>query len=170
MFSVSQIAALLIRYSLLLALSCGYVLAGAQVPPVQGKVELTLPAGASAKKANEFLATLKPATTLQALENGNDLLLEFPSIAAAGPVKFKVVSTMPRTDGLWLLSLSQQPESGASLFAALTLEPSALPEATLLLTLRNTQTILLVARAGGKYYGLLREIKIGQPTTIPMPQ
>ncbi len=47
------------------------------------------------------------------------------------------------------------------------LEPSALPEATLLLNLAKTQPILLVVRAGGKYYGLQREIKIGVPMPTP---
>ena len=74
---------------------------------------------------------------------------------------------MPRTDGMWLLSLSPLPESGAALFATVMLEPSALPEATLLLNLTKTQPILLVVRAGGKYYGLQREIKIGVPMSSP---
>ncbi len=141
----------------------------AQTPPATAapKATLQIPAGASAKKADEFLATLRPPTSVGALGSGNDLLLEFPAIAAAGPIHFKAVSTIPRTDGLWLLSLSPQPESGAALFATVTLEPSALPEATLLLDLAKTQPILLVVRAGGKYYGLQREIKIGMPMTAP---
>ena len=43
----------------------------------------------------------------------------------------------------------------------------SLPEATLLLNLAKTQPILLVVRAGGKYYGLQREIKIGVPMPTP---
>jgi hypothetical protein len=130
--------------------------------------DFVLPAGASAKKADEFLATLRPPTSLKALESGNDLLLEFPAIAAAGPIPFKAVSTMPRTDGMWLISLSPQPESGVPLFASVILETSALPEISLLLNLAKTQSILLVARAGGKYYGLQREIKVGIPMTGPI--
>lgn len=124
-----------------------------------------LPLNSSAKKADEFLSTLRPPTSVQALENGSDLLLDFPGIASAGPIRFKVVSTIPRTNGMWLLNLSPQPESGSALFASVTLEPSALPETTFLLNLSKTQVILLVVRAGGKYYGLQREIKIG----LPMP-
>lgn len=165
MIFFSRIDAFIVRFGLPLLLSCCPTVTLAQTPP-----GLTLTAGAFSKKADEFLASLRPSTSVLALESGNDLLLEFPSIAAAGPVRFKIVSTMPRTDGLWLLSLNRQPESGTSLFAAIALEPSTLPEVTLLLNLSKTQPILLVARAGGKYYGLLREIKIGQPTTIPTPK
>ena len=137
-------------------------------PAGGNRTDLTLPAGASAKKADEFLATLRPPTSLKVLQSGNDLLLDFPAIAAAGPIAFKAVSTMPRTDGMWLLSLSPQPESGVPLFASVLLETSALPEVTLLLNLAKTQSILLVVRAGGKYYGLQREIKVGIPMPTPI--
>lgn len=125
------------------------------------KPGLALPANASTKKADEFLATLRPPTSVNTLESGNDLLLDFPDVAAAGPVRVKAVSTIPNTDGIWLLSLSPQPDSGAALFAAVTLSPSSLPDTTLLLNLTKTQPILLVVRARGSYYGLQREIKIG---------
>ncbi len=143
----------------------GWVLPSHSQNATFARAELTLPAGASAKKVDEFLATLRPPTSLKALESGNDLLLDFPAIAAAGPIAFKAISTMPRTDGMWLLSLSPQPESGVPLFASVMFETSALPEISLLLNLAKTQPILLVARAGGKYYGLHREIKVG----VPMP-
>jgi len=138
---------------------------GAQTSsPSKAQAGLALPSGASAKKVDEFLATLRPPTSIQALESGNDLLLDLPDIAAAGPVRVNAISTMPGTDGMWLLSLSPQPESGAALFAAVTLAPASLPDTTFLLNLTKTQPILLIARAGGKYYGLQREIKIGIPT------
>lgn len=132
------------------------------------KLNITLPAGASTKKADEFLATLRPATSFSALESGNDLLLEFPDVAIAGGIRIKIISAMPNTDGMWLLSLSPQPDGGNTLLAALTLTQSSLPEATLLLNLFKTQSILLVVRSGGKYYGLQREIKIGTPSSAPV--
>lgn len=162
------------RYSEILAHAATFVVAlgctgllHAQSVSSLPKAGLSLPVGASERKTNAFLATLRPPTSIQTLESGNDLLLEFPTIATAGHIRFKAVSTIPRTDGMWLLSLSPQPESGDALFAAVTLEPSALPEATLLLNLEKTQPILLVVRAGGKYYGLQREIKIGVPMLTP---
>ena len=136
----------------------------AQMPSAPATA-IVLPATASAKKADEFLSTLKPPTSVQALASGNDLLFEVPDVAAAGQVRVKLTSTMPRTDGLWLMSMSPQPESGISLLAAVTLGISALPEVSLLLTLNQTQTLLLVARAGGKYYGIQREVKIGELTS-----
>ena len=48
------------------------------------KSNITLPSGASAKKVDEFLSTLRPPTNFNTLESGNDILLEFPDIAAQG--------------------------------------------------------------------------------------
>lgn len=121
-----------------------------------------LPLNADGKKVDEFLATLRPPTNLKSLISGNDLLLEFPAVTSSGPVRFRVVSTVPRTDGLWVLSLHSQPDSGAALFASVAIEPSAFPEASLLLNIEKTQPVLLVVRSSGKYYGLQREIKVGQ--------
>jgi len=165
MFSASRHFKTIAQTALCLAILGSPMLSSSQTAPTPPKTGLILPAGASAKKADEFLSTLRPPTSIQTLESGNDLLLDFPAIAAAGPIRFKAVSTMPRTDGMWLLSLSPQPESGSALFASITLEPSALPEATLLFNLGKTQPILLVVRAAGKYYGLQREIKVGLPVS-----
>ena len=135
----------------------------AQATPQPGTpgATLVLPTGASSQKADAFLATLKPPTSVKALLNGNDLLLEVPDIAVSGPVRTKIVSTIARTDGLWLLSLHPVPDSGNALFAALQIDVAALPEATLTLQLYKTQPLLLVVRAGGKYYGTYRDVKVG---------
>lgn len=123
---------------------------------------INFPPSASMKKVDEFLATLRPPTTAKALLAGNDLLLDLPDIVAAGPVRAKVVSTITRTDGMWLLSMHPLPDSGSALFAGLQIDIAALPEATLTLQFYKTQTVLLVVRAGGKYYGTYREVKVGQ--------
>jgi hypothetical protein len=137
--------------------------AQAQAPAaIAGPGALVLPVGASAKKADEFLATLRPPTSFKALLSGNDLLLDIPDIARAGRVRAKVVSTIARTDGMWLLNLHATPDTGNALFLGMQLDVSALPEATVSLLLQKTQPVLLVARAGGKYYGLYREVKVGQ--------
>lgn len=130
------------------------------------KLNITLPAGASTKKVDEFLTTLRPAITFNTLESGNDLLLEFPDVAIAGGIRIKVISSMPNTDGIWLFSLHPQPVGGNALLASLTLTQNSLPEATLLLNLLKTQSILLVVRSNGKYYGLQREIKIGASAPV----
>ena len=153
--------------SISLALQCSFFapMAHAQtapaVPAAAPGITLTLPPGASAQKADAFLAMLKPPTSMKALLSGNDLLLEVPDIAAAGPVRAKIVSTIARTDSLWLLSLHPAPDSGNALFAALQIDVAALPEATLTLQLYKTQPLLLVVRAGGTYYGTFRDVKVG---------
>ncbi len=126
---------------------------------------ISLPAGASAKKADEFLSTLRPPTSVKALLSGNDLLLSVPDIARAGPVRAKAVSTIARTDAMWLLNLHPSPDSGSALFVSMQFDVSALPEVTTALQLYKTQPVLLIARASGKYYGLVREVKVGQLAT-----
>ncbi len=133
--------------------------------PMAGSA-INLPAGASVKKADEFLATLRPPTSVKALLNGNDLLLSVADIARAGPVRAKAVSTIARTDAMWLLNLHPAPDSGSALFVSIQFDVSALPEMSTALRLYKTQPILLVARASGKYYGLVREVKVGQATAL----
>jgi hypothetical protein len=127
--------------------------------PAGGQI---LPIGASAKKVDEFLATLRPPTSFKALLNGNDLLLDVPDIARAGPVRVKAISTIARTDAMWLLTLHPMPDSGSAMFVGTQFNVAALPEMTLTLQLYKTQPVLLVARAGGKYYGFNKEVKVGQ--------
>jgi hypothetical protein len=138
----------------------------AQNPPATPSAVMPLGAGISSKKADEFLATLRPPTSVKALLIGNDLLLDIPDVAKAGQVRARVVSTISRTDGMWLLSLHAMPESGSALFAGMQFEVSALPDATLSLQLYKTQPVLLVARSAGKYYGLYREVKVGSNAAV----
>ena len=135
---------------------------GQPASPPGAKPGLVLPAGASAQKVNEFLATLKPATNFQSLEIGNNLKLGLTDIVESGSVRVTMSSTLPRTDAMWLLTLAGQPEGGGPLFGALALEPSAQPDASLVVKLYKTQHLLLVVRAAGKYYGVHRHIKVGE--------
>lgn len=135
----------------------------AQAQSSQGlAASVVFPAGLPTKKADEFLATLRPPTSFKALLSGNDLLLELPDIARAGAVHVKAVSTIPKTDAMWLLSLHAMPDSGNSVFVGVQFDVAALPEITVPLQLFKTQPVLLVARSGGKYYGLSREVKVGK--------
>ena len=135
------------------------------LPPVfsqtQSTTKISIPATANSKKADEFLATLRPATSVAALESGNDILVTYPDLTPPGLIKINIISTMPNTDGIWIISLHPQPENGTAQFAGITLTPNSPPDVTLALNLTKTQSILIVARANGKYYGLQREIKIG---------
>jgi predicted secreted protein len=139
-------------------------LAQAQAPTLPGgNPGLELPPGGSSQKVNEFLGTLKPPTNFKALENGNNLKLVVPDIAASGPVHVGMSSTLPRTDALWLLTLEARPDGGSPQFLSVALEPSTQPEVNMVVNLYKTQHLLLVARAGGKYYGVHRQIKVGVP-------
>ena len=146
-----------------LALGC-WISAGAQTSPgtkLPVPYQLAIDPKAE-QRVNAFLSTLTPPVTFDKLESGNDLLLEFPDIAIAGPVHVKMISTIPRTDRLWLLSLSNKIDGPSALISSVQWEPVALPETTLLVDLQHTQSLLMVVRAAGKYYGVHRQIKIGQ--------
>lgn len=138
----------------------GQVNASAGAKPV-----LALPVGANVQKVNEFLATLKPPTSLQSLEVGNNLKLGVADIVEGGAVQVAMSSTLPRTDAMWLLTMAAQPEGGGVLFGSLMLEPSAQPEASLRVKLYKAQHLLLVVRSGGKYYGVHRHVKVGETSS-----
>lgn len=123
---------------------------------------LELPANADSKKVDEVLQTLRPPTNFKSLLAGNDLWMEFPDVAASGKVRIKLLSAMPQTDAFWLFTLAAQPETGAAQLASASFGIAVLPETTLTVNLVQTQTLLFVARANGKYYAVQREIKIGQ--------
>ena len=170
-FNFQQAASLWVcAFGLTAGLAFGPLSASAQTPAPSLQTGMALPNGASSKKADEFLATLRPPTTYKALLSGNDLLLDIPDIARAGSVKVKAVSTIVRTDGMWLMSLHATPDSGSALFVGMQFDVSALPEATLNLQLYKTQPVLLVARAGGKYYAIFREVKVGQVGSTGAPK
>lgn len=145
---------------------------------------LTLPTAAA------VLGALSPPTSLERLESGNELLLESPDIVRSGIVKIRMMSAMPRTDAMWLLNLSppamqasplpylpsgkkttaestvDKPKiskpSGA-LLASFRFKTDQPPEEVVEINLDTTQTLLLVARAGGRYFGVKREVKVGYP-------
>jgi hypothetical protein len=134
--------------------------------PSSPKGGVELPNGMTAEKVNEFLTTLRPPITFQALESGNNLKLLSPDIAQNGLIKIGIHSTLPKTDGIWLLTLDAQLDSGSALFASFSLGPAVQPQLNIFLNLYKTQSLLLVARSGGKYYGVVREIKIGAPSNL----
>jgi hypothetical protein len=146
--------------------TCGAMAAwGASVGAsyAQQPAAVPLPADATDTLANRVLATFKPSTAVNQLLAGNDVLLEFRSVSRAGINRVRVVSGMPRTDALWLLTLSPAPDAGGALLASAFFETGTQPEASFLTRLEHTQPLLAVVRAGGAYYGVIREIKIGKP-------
>jgi hypothetical protein len=146
---------------LLVLANMAHTQAQAQTAPAAAP-RFVLPMDVKGQKANELLATLKPPANLQALQIGNNLKLVVPDITASGPVAVEMTSTLPRTDAMWLLTLDPQPDSGSALFAAITLEPAALPQAQLNINLYKTQHLLMVVRAAGKYYGVHKHVKVGE--------
>lgn len=146
--------------SLCMGLSCSWVY-GQGLAASVAKPGLLLPSGVNPQKVNEILATLRPPSSVQTLEQGNNLKLGLSDIVESGLTRISMSSTLPRTDAMWLLSLAAQPEGGGALFGSVTLEPAAHPEVSMVVKLYKTQHLLLVVRAAGKYYGVHRHIKVG---------
>lgn len=151
------------RFCLFAVIFFGFAPIWAQPSPQQ---PFTIPAGASTQKINEFLSTLKPPTSLTALENGNELQLNVPDISAQGYIDLGIKSTIPRTDAMWVMTMDNQPESGNALLSAITLDTAAAADIKLKVALYKTQYILLIARAGGRYYGVYKQVKLG-PSPAP---
>jgi hypothetical protein len=129
----------------------------------QPAAAVAVPQSAQVALANRVLAGLKPATSVDKLLAGNEVLLEFRSVARAGVNRVRIVSGMPRTDALWLFTLSPAPDAGGALLASAFFETGTKPEATFFTNLEHTQPLLAMVRSGGLYYGVIREIKIGKP-------
>ncbi|MEN9587867.1 MAG: hypothetical protein RIT15_1442 [Pseudomonadota bacterium] len=134
--------------------------------PSSPKGNMDLPNGITTEKVNEFLATLRPPITFQSLERGNNLKLLAPDIAQNGLIKIGIFSALPKTDSIWLLTLDAQLDSGSAMLASFSLGTTVQPQLNIFLNLYKTQSLLLVARSGGKYYGVVREIKIGTPSNL----
>lgn len=136
-----------------------------------GWPSLALAAGAAATEpadplfslatANEVLAALNPPTSIDKLESGNDLLLDLPDVARSGEVPVRLLSAMPRTRQMWLLSLQPDAEAKGSLLRQFKFGTNDPPEASTTVQLAATQNLLLVALAGGRYFGVQRQVKVG---------
>lgn len=151
------------RFCLFVVIFLGFAPVWAQTPPQQ---PFTLPSGASTQKINEYLSTLKPPTSFASLENGNELQLSVPDISAQGYIDLGIKSSIPRTDAMWVMTMDNQPESGNALLSAITLDTSAAADIKLKVALYKTQYILLIGRAGGRYYGVYKQVKLG-PSLAP---
>lgn len=115
----------------------------------------------SLKTAEAVLAALTPPTSLDKLESGNELLLDVPDIVRSGEVSVHLVSVMPRTQRMWLLTLQPDEQAPGALLAQFKFGPRQPPEADATVSLNATQTLLLVAQAADRYFGVRREVKVG---------
>lgn len=111
--------------------------------------------------AEAVLAALTPAITLDKLESGNELLLDVPDVVRSGEVIVRMTSVMPQTQRMWLLTLQPDALATGALLAQFKFGPHEPPEGSATVKLDATQTLLLVAQARGRYFGVRREVKVG---------
>ena len=147
-----------VSWAVVLGMACSF--AYAQQPP---RISPVLPEGVGEQKIAEFLSSLRPPAQLGSIESGASLKLGLPDIAASGPVAVQLVSEIPRTESMWLITLDAQPDGGSTLLASVTLTPSVIARVELSVNLYKSQHLMLLVRAGGRYHSVHRHIKIGSP-------
>lgn len=108
------------------------------------------------------LSGLNPPVVLNQITPGNDLLLDIPDVAATGPVQVHLLSAMAKTEEFWLLSSVPDSASGSALLASFVFDNDAVPEVTFPIKVEKTQMLTFLAKVGGRYYGVQREIKVGR--------
>ncbi|MDM0033339.1 hypothetical protein QTI33_14485 [Variovorax sp. J22P271] len=135
--------------------------AGLSHPPVQAQSPAPTDPLFAVKTAEAVLAALTPAITVDKLESGNELLLDVPDVVRSGEVIVRMTSVMPQTQRMWLLTLQPDALATGALLAQFKFGPHEPPEARATVKLDATQTLLLVAQARGRYFGVRREVKVG---------
>lgn len=91
------------------------------------------------------------------VEDSNDITLEVPAIAEDGavvPVSLK--SRLPATDRL-VLFVEQNP---SPLIVAFQFGGEALPLVSTRIKINESSAVILLARAGGQYYGTVQRVRI----------
>ena len=130
---------------------------------------LGIAAGAQAQPANAALERAQQAKTVAevltvlgvtAPEPGKRVLLEAPDITTAGrSFTVKVSSLLPGTD--WILILSER--DPLPFVKLLEFSPGVDRSASVELKLAQTGRVRAIVRSGGKYYQVMREVKIATP-------
>lgn len=108
------------------------------------------------------LSGLNPPAIANQITPGNDLLLDIPDVALPGLVKVRLLSAMGKTEEFWLLSSVPDPATGSALLASFGFDNDAIPEVKFPIRVEKTQILMFLARVGGRYYGVQREIKVGR--------
>jgi hypothetical protein len=119
-------------------------------------------ADAALAQVDQEFAKMKLPMQTATLKSGNDIGMKFSSVSAAGRVPMVLTSAIDQTDAMWLLTLSPTPDAGLHLLASATFAGGTAAQITLSPRLYHTQSLLVVVRAGGQFYGLAREVKIAQ--------
>ena len=113
-----------------------------------------------AETVEKALTLLQPPVTKTQITKSGYLLLDAPSIALSGKIPVRLMSELPGTE-LFILFNNKPKAKQPAVLAAKLIPVSAKPDVRMEITVDNTTELLLVAKAGGKFYSVAKEIKIG---------
>lgn len=114
----------------------------------------------SAENVDKALALLQPSVTKAQIAKSDYLLLDTPPIALPGKISVRMMSELPGTE-LFILFNNKAKAKQPAVLAAKLIPVSAKPDVRVEVVVDNTTELMLVAKAGGKFYSAAREIKIG---------
>jgi predicted secreted protein len=119
--------------------------------------------GVSPARTTQILQSLKPQIDIERLKPSNDLLLQAPDVITPGPVAVRTATKLPRVDGMWLVSLSPNPDQGRAQFWHLAPEPGTHPDIRTHIEIHHTQTLLLIVRSAGNFVAIKKQVKVAEP-------
>ncbi|MBC3877790.1 hypothetical protein H8K38_08225 [Undibacterium sp. FT79W] len=112
-----------------------------------------------ADSIDKALTAFKPSVSKSQLMTSDYLLLDSPAIAPAGLLSVHLMSELPGTD-LFLL-LNATPSKGEpTVLAAQEIPNRTKADIRVKVKLTKSSELLLVVRAGGKWYSAINDIKI----------
>lgn len=133
----------------------------AQTAPtkVVNKIEDLIPEMTKAGTVDAVLAMMRPAVSKTTLTKSDYLLLDSPTIALAGIMSIRMVSEIPGTE--FFLLFNQTPAEKEPMFIAAVSTPGiGKAEAKIKAKFSKNADLLLVVKAGGRWYSVANDIKI----------
>lgn len=122
-------------------------------------LESLMPELLKADSIDKALATFKPAVSKAQLVMSDYLLLDSPAIAPAGLLSVHLMSELPGTD-LFLLLNATAAKGEPTVLAAQEIPNRTKADLRVKIKLTKSSELLLVVRAGGKWYSATNDIKI----------
>ncbi|MET3138879.1 putative secreted protein [Undibacterium sp. GrIS 1.2] len=122
-------------------------------------LESLMPDLLKADSVEKVLAIFKPPVSKTQLVKSDYLLLDNPAIAPAGQIPLHLMSELPGTEFFLLLNATTAKGESAVL-AAQEIPNMGKADIRVTIKLAKSSELLLVVRAGGKWYSVTNDIKI----------
>ncbi|MCU6434925.1 thiosulfate oxidation carrier protein SoxY [Undibacterium sp. Jales W-56] len=129
---------------------------GSTPPPT---LDSLLPELMKAESVDKALSLFKPAPNKTQIVKSDYLLLDSPPIALAGVIPVHLMSEIPGTEFFLLLN-TNPPQGESSFLAAQSIANLAKADIKVKIKLAKNTEILLLVRAGGKWYSVTNDVKV----------